>query len=98
MFDINKINRRYFDIKMGDLKLQVEPPTKKMLNKITSLANVSGDEAIDGLYEAVSMMLSKNKAGTKVPDEVIEELDIDQLNELLTAYFGWLSNEKNSPN
>jgi hypothetical protein len=98
MFDINKINKRYFDIKMGDLKLQVEPPTKKMLNKITSLSAASSEDAIDGLYEAVGMLLRKNKSKTKVEDEIIDELDFDELNAILTAYFGWLSNEKNSPN
>lgn len=98
MFDINTINRRYFNIKIGELTLDVEPPKIKVLKKITALSKSKNEEAIDDLSEAVAMILSKNKTGTKVSDEIIDELDLDQLNEILTAYFEWLSKSKNSPN
>lgn len=98
MFDLNLVNRRYFEIKIGKQTLEIEPPTKKMLNKITSLSSVKDTEAADGLYEAVGMILNKNKTGKKIPNETIESLDFDQINAILTAYFDWLSKEKNSPN
>lgn len=98
MFDINTINRRYFNIKIGGEILDVEPPKIKVLKKITSLAKSKNEDSIDDLAEAVTMILNKNKTNSKVEEEVIDELDLDELNEILTAYFGWLSNNKNSPN
>lgn len=98
MFNINTVSKRYFSIKIGDLALDVEPPKLKALKKITSLAKSRNEDAIDDLAEAVGMILSKNKANYKVPDELIDELDLDQMNQILTAYFEWLAKTKNDPN
>lgn len=98
MFDINTINKRYFEIKIGKVTLEIEPPTKKMLNKILSLSAAKDTEVTDGLYEAVGMILNKNKTNKKVSDETVEELNLDQINGVLTAYFEWLGKEKNGPN
>ena len=98
MFDINTINKRYFTIKIDDLTIEVEPPKLKALKKITSLTKVRSEDTMDGLSEAVEMILSKNKAKIKISDEIVDELDLDQMNAILTAYFEWLSKEKNSPN
>ena len=98
MFDVSTINKRYFEIKIGEQILEVEPPKKKMLSKITSLTSVKDSEVTDGLYEAVEMILNKNKANKKVPDETIAEFNLDQINAIITAYFGWLNKEQNSPN
>lgn len=53
---------------------------------------------MEDLAEAVVMILNKNKSGYKITSELVDELDLDQMNEILTAYFEWLSKEKNSPN
>lgn len=98
MFDIKTINIRYFNIKIDGLILDVEPPKIKVLKKITALSKGKKEDAIDDLAEAVAIILSKNKTGIKISDEIIDELDLDQLNEILTAYFEWLSKSKNSPN
>jgi len=98
MFDVNIVNRRYFGIKLGNLELEVEPPKLKALKKITSLSKAKDEDAITDLAEAVQMILSKNKGSKIVSDEMIDELDLDQLSEILTAYFEWLGKEKNSPN
>lgn len=98
MFDINNVNKRYFNIKIGDLALEVEPPKLKVLKKITSLSKSRNEDAIDDLSTAIRMILNKNKAGYKISDEIIDELDFDQMNEILTAYFEWLAKSKNSPN
>jgi len=98
MFDVNVINKRYFDIKIDDLTLEVEPPKIKTLKKIMSLAKSRNAEAMDDLAEAVCMILTKNKSGHAVASEIVDELDLDQLNEILTAYFEWLSKEKSSKN
>jgi hypothetical protein len=98
MLDINTINRRYFEIKIDGVKLDVEPPTMKSLKKIVAISKNRSESTIDELSEAVNMILSKNRTGYKVSDETIDNLDIDQLQEILTEYFKWLTEVKNSPN
>jgi len=106
IFDINTVSKRYFTIKLNivedevarELVLEVEPPKLKSLKKITSLSKVRDEDAIVDLSAAVGMILSKNKAKFKVPDELIDELDLDEMNAILTAYFEWLSKEKTSKN
>jgi uncharacterized protein YrzB (UPF0473 family) len=105
MFDINTINKRYFDINISvrddegnehSIKLEVEPPKLKTLKKIVALSKDKEDE--DSLSQAISMILNKNKAGSKVPEEIIEELDLDQYNAILIEFFKWLGEVRNDPN
>ena len=108
MFDISTVNKRYFEVKLHatndegeiikSINIEVEPPKLKVLKKITSLTKSRQEDAINDLTEAIEMLLNKNKAKSKVPNEFIEELDLDQMNELLTEYFEWLNKSKNSPN
>ena len=108
MFDIGTVNKRYFEVRLqvtndegevtNNIKVEVEPPKLKVLKKITSLSKSRQEDAINDLTEAIEMLLNKNKAKSKVQDEFIEELDLDQMNELLTEYFEWLNKSKNSPN
>ena len=98
MFDISTVNKRYFQIKLDDITLNVEPPKVKTLKKIASLSRAKGEEAMGELSEAVRTLLNKNTSGYVVPDEIIDELDYDQLNEIIERYFDWLSNEKNGKN
>lgn len=95
MFDISVISKRYFDIKIGDLTLEVEPPKIKTLKKIISL---SESQSMDDLVEASKMVLNKNKSSYVVSNKIIDELDMDQLNELLSAFFEWLNKGKTSKN
>ncbi|MDF2985735.1 MAG: hypothetical protein K0R50_1245 [Eubacterium sp.] len=98
MFDIDSISKRYFKIKINNIEIDVEPPKLKVLKKITSLAKAKNEDAIEDLVEAVKIMLNKNKSGYQVQDELIDELDFDQLLEILTAYFKWIGEVRNSPN
>ena len=98
MFDLSLVNRRYFTIKLNDLVLEVEPPKLKALKKITALSKARNEDAIDDLAEAVGMILSKNKKKYVVPEEIIDELDLDQMSDILTAYFEWLGKEKTAKN
>lgn len=105
MFDIKGINKRYFGITLyleedGEEKkvsINVEPPKVKTLKKLPSLANSSEDKAIDELEEAIIELLNKNKERIKV-NEYVEELTIDEMTELLTAFFKWLNEEKKAKN
>jgi len=98
MFDINTINKRYFSIKLDEVALEVEPPKIKVLKKITALSKVREEDAMDDLAEAARLILSKNKTGFEVPLDIIDNLNFDELNEILTKYFEWLANTKKSPN
>jgi len=98
MFDLNTINKRYFDIKIGENVLEVEPPKLKALKKITALSKVRNEDAIEDLSDAVHMILNKNKSKKTISDEIMDELDLDQLSAILTAYFEWLGKEKTSKN
>ena len=99
MFDLSAVNKRYFDIKLNDLVLEVEAPKVKTLKKIVDLAiNSKKEEGLDGMTDAVLTLLKKNKGNKKVPPEIIDELDFDQMNEIITAFFEWLTGEKISKN
>jgi len=98
MFDVNTITKRYFSIKIGEIALDVEPPTIKTLKKVMSLAKTRDASAMNDLASAVGMILSKNKTGYVVSEELTDELDIDQLNGILTAFFKWMVEAKNLPN
>lgn len=108
MFDINGINKRYFEVTIykttdegeieDSIKLEVEPPKLKVLKKITRLSKTSEENTIEELTDSIRLILNKNKSKKKVPEEFIEDLDMDQMDSLLTSYFDWLNNAKNSPN
>ncbi|MGX7745695.1 hypothetical protein [Rhodopseudomonas parapalustris] len=98
MFDVSTINKRYFAIKINNIELEVEPPKIKALKKIMSLSKSRNEDAMDNLSDAIKMILSKNRTGFKVADELIDELDFDEMNGILNAYFDWLSSTRNSPN
>lgn len=112
MYDISMVSKRYFEIKLSamverivngveteelvQVELKVEPPKLKTLKKVTSLSKVRSEDAMDDLTNAVVLILNKNKTGYKVPEDLIDELDFDQLNGILTSYFEWVGKERNS--
>lgn len=108
MFDINGVNKRYFDVTLystndnGEIEksisLKVEPPKLKVLKKIIRLQKVKNETVIEDLTDSIRLILNKNKEKIRVDEEYIDDLDMDQMNKLLTAYFDWLNETKNSPN
>jgi len=99
MFDLSTINKRYFDIKLNDLVLEVEPPKVKTLKKIVNLTrNAKKEDGLDDMTDAIQTLLKKNKDNKEVPAEIIDELDFDEMSMILTAFFEWLTGEKISKN
>lgn len=105
MFDLYSVKKRFFDIKFNyidedgeshDVKLQVRPAKLKTLNKLIKLQKDNGGESAENITNAVKSLLSNNKTGYIVPDEIVEELDLDQVKAILTAYINWMSEEKNN--
>lgn len=105
MYDMTKLQKRYFDVKFTNGKiLNIEPPKLKVLKKIAALSEVKntedlGEKDIENLTEAVSLALSKNKQNFKISTEQIENnYDIDEIVDLLNAYFDWVNSIQNSKN
>lgn len=96
MVDLNLVHGRYFNVKIGEITLDIEPCKLKTIRRFTALANNAGDE---DLVEIAVSLLNKNKTKYVVSTEMVEELDIDQINYLLLEYFNWIAKEKaNNPN
>lgn len=99
MLDLNKVNKRYFDILIGDLSLKVEPPKMKTLKKILALTKSKSEEAMDELAEAIRLILSKNSKGHQIAIETIDELDYDQMLMVIEEFFKWMHEaRKSDPN
>jgi hypothetical protein len=111
MFDINMVSKRYFEAKFEakddngkiySAHLEIEPPKLKAIEKLTAIIkdmNKKAEaEATDDLHNAMRIILNKNKTGYKVPDQLIENLDTDQMEMFLGAFFGWLNKNKKDPN
>ncbi|URZ07539.1 hypothetical protein [Clostridium felsineum] len=98
MFDISKINKRYWTVKINNMVLEVEPPKLKTLKNLLALSKSENEAVIDDLRNSIKGILDKNRKHQKVPYEIIEELDFDEMQQILNAYFDWLVKEKNSKN
>lgn len=107
MFDISTINKRYFGIKLTvtdeedkqhSVTLEVEPPKIKALKNLLAISKASNEDSMDELSNGVQKMLSKNKAKYIVPMEYIDNLDYDELQEILTAYFDWMAQTRKEKN
>lgn len=98
MFDISSLNRRYFDICIGTLKLSIEPPKLKILRRLEKLFNINENKT-EELINILSVILSKNKTGFKVSEDFIEQnFNTDEIAGLLEVYFNWLNETVNDPN
>ncbi len=95
MLDLNLITR-YFDVKIGDYELQLEPCSLKTLRK---LSEMNKDTTFAELTDLVKIIINKNKTNYKIPDEVIESMSMPQMMILMQSYIDWLTDEKtNNPN
>ena len=102
MFDMTKIKTRYFNLTLPNgTVLEVEPPKMKVLRKVLSLATMDdiNVQSIDELSEGLSLVLSKNKQNHKVTAKwLMDNMDIDGLVTLTTAYFNWVGEVQGSKN
>ena len=102
MFDLQGVNKRYFGVTLhledeSKIEINVEPPKLKVLKRLTSWAKAKEEDVIENLEGAITDLLNKNKEKIKV-DKYVEEFSIDEMQQLLTAFFKWLNQEKNSKN
>lgn len=95
MFDFNLINKRYFDVKLNDITLEVEPPTLKTLKKISRLSK--SEDTMEDFIKIMIKILNKNRRNIDV-SHIIENLDQDQIQAFITEFLDWLNEVKNSKN
>lgn len=95
MFDINSVKTRYFELKINEQLTEVEPPTKKMLS---NLQQVQKNNDFDLMMVELACALSKNKQGRQFTSASLDEFSIDQIKELIKAYFGWVKDVQSDPN
>lgn len=107
MFDVTTLSKRYFGLRLTvetddgkrDIDLEIEPPKLKTMKRLMALSKAREDEnQIDMLTDAMQKLLSKNKSGYKVPRELIEELDFDELQAILEAFLSWIAEVQNQKN
>jgi hypothetical protein len=99
MFDVSSITKRYFDIKIKDLMLEVEAPNLTTMKKILVLTGALNESSMEDLGEAVEIILNKNKSNYTVPSEIInDELEYDQLKAIVVNFLQWVILNKKSPN
>lgn len=67
MYDMTKLKKRYFDMKLKSGKIiNIEPPKLKILKKISSLSSVKDNDDLSetdiaNLSEAVTLAFNKNR-------------------------------------
>ena len=107
MFDVTTLSKRYFGLRLTveaddgkrDIDLEIEPPKFKTIKRLMALSKSGEDEnQIDMLTDAMQKLLSKNKSGYKVPRELIEELNFDELQAILEAFLSWIAEVQNQKN
>lgn len=98
---MRQLKKRYFALTFTNgLKIEIEPPKLKVIKKIMHLAKMDtsnmeeGDldaNAFEDLILGTSMALSKNKQNRKISTDFIEEhMNIDEIQDVLKAYFDWV--------
>ena len=107
MFDVTTLSKRYFGLRLTveaddgkrDIDLEIEPPKLKTMKRLMALSKSGEDEnQIDMLTDAMQKLLSKNKSGYKVPRDLIEELNFDELQAILEAFLSWIAEVQNQKN
>lgn len=102
MFDVkNCVKTRYFELKLYDknnksIVLHVEPPkikTLKKVMKITENENLTEEE----FKYIVTSLINKNKENIAA-DKYIDEINIDQLKAVYTAFMSWIDESKKEKN
>ncbi|NFH89767.1 hypothetical protein FDA33_06045 [Clostridium botulinum] len=107
MFDVKSVNARYFEVKLSltddngeiikSIDVEVESPKVKLLKRLTGLSKAK-ENTMEELTKCINLILNKNKENKKIPLEYIDDMDFDEMSNLLTSYFEWLSQTKNLPN
>ncbi len=105
MYDMTKNVQRFWTIKLiNGRTLNVEVPKLKVLKRISKLSTVADtnnmtEEDMCNLISALSIALSRNKEKYKISEEWVEEnINIIDVQDILSAYFSWINELPNLKN
>jgi len=101
MLDLDALSIDRFKFTLDGAIHEVNPPKKKVLNKIMALSKNTDDETeiIEGLFDSLKLVLDSNKAGKVFTIEFIEEkFDLQMASTFLTKYFEWTGQVNKNPN
>jgi len=112
-FDCNKIKRSFWPFTMKDeidengkitqkgKTILVQMPTKKVFEKLTEINDVStsgSDADMDEVYGILHTILANNKGKVRIDRETVEDLDLEECMEIITAYMEFIDTLKLDPN
>lgn len=98
MFKITCVKTRYFEFEAPDNHqlLLLEPPKLKTLKAMEDIQR-SGHAGVFDVAELLARLISKNRQGRKITAaQILEWMDIDQMQEFLSAFMSWLKKEKST--
>jgi len=106
MFDTGTLAKRFFDITLrldtdeGEkvVKLEVLPHTVKILKMLDNLRKQDSQTDVDGLVALVSKLMSRNKSGYVLSEELVEAMDFDDIMAIFRAYTEWIRATKATKN
>lgn len=108
--NFNNLKKHYLSVTLADEKattLLIGTPTKKAMDELfnlkDSLESFKNDntnmEALDGLYSACAVVMSRNKAGKEITKEFLEELfDIEDIIIFFESYMDFVGEISDSKN
>ncbi len=105
MYDMTRNVQRFWTIKLINGRIiNVEVPKLKVLKRISKLSTVADtnnmtEEDMSNLISALSIALSRNKEKYKISEEWVEEnINIIDVQDILSAYFSWINELPNLKN
>jgi len=99
MFDMSTIAKRYFNVKMGDLTLDVEPPKVSTYKEILRLLEEETPDKYKAMNDALQKAFLSNKQGIKITAKMIDDAySTDEIKLVLAVYINWIDETKSDPN
>ena len=104
--NFNNVKKRYLTVTLADEKqttIMISAPTKRVLSALIGLqdtmteieetSNIS-EETLDELYSLTSEIMSHNKGGVKIQEELLEEIfDFEDIMTFFDAYMDFINEE-----
>ena len=104
--NFNNVKKRYLTVTLADEKqttVMISAPTKRVLSALIGLketmteiedTNNISEEILDELYSLTAEIMSHNKGGVKIQEELLEDIfDFDDIMTFFDAYMDFVNEE-----
>ena len=104
--NFNNVKKRYLTVTLADKNqttIMISAPTKRVLSAIIRLqdtmtkieeTNDISEETLDELYSLTAEIMSHNKGGIKIEEELLEEIfDFDDIMTFFDVYMDFINEE-----